>query len=159
MSMTLVDILRFVNILGCAIVQGTYTFEMVVVVSALNEAPTTLSAQIHRALFSHLPNRHMPPSGILGALAAIALLAFGGDSISTQAKVLYAVGIPFWAVTFGILVFASRPLDKKITRMVESGTVPEAEYKVARRQWDRLMFIRGPLGFVGFGLFIAAALS
>jgi hypothetical protein len=158
-SMTWVDILRFINILGCAIVQGTYTFEMVVVVSALKEAPTTLSAQIHRALFSHLPNRHMPTSGIPGGLAAIILLAAGGDNVSTQAKVLYAIAIPIWLVTFAILVFRSRPLDKKITRWVESGSVREEEYQVARRSWDRLMYTRGSLGLVAFGLFIAAALS
>ncbi len=152
------DVLRFLNLVCCGIVTGTYTFEMVVVIPAVNAAPTKLSAQIHRALFSHLPNRHMPPCGITGGLAAVALLTFGGDRVSPRAKQLYARGLLAWIPTFGILVGLSRPLDKKITGWVET-TLPEDEYPAVRKQWDRLMYARGPLGLLGFSLFVAATLA
>ena len=150
------DVLAFLNLLCCGIVQGTYTFEMVVVVPALSAAPTPLSAQIHRALFSHLPNRFMPWCGIIGGLSAGYLLAFG--DVSGTAQVLYAIGIVPWVVTFVILVGFSRPIDKTITHWAER-TLPEDQYPATRKRWDRLMYTRGPLGLIGFSLFIAAALS
>ncbi len=156
--MTLVKVLRFLNLMGCGVVQGTYTFEMVVVVPALNEAPPELSAQIHRALFKHLPNRFMPWFGTVGGLSALALLLFGGDEVSPQAKRLYALGAPFWFSTSVILLRLSRPIDKQISTWVET-SLPESEYPATRKAWNRLMYIRGPLGAAGFASFIAAAVS
>jgi hypothetical protein len=72
--------------------------------------------------------------------------------------VLYAVGVVCWITTFVILAGFSRPIDKKITGWVET-SLPEAEYPATRKAWDRLMYTRGPLGLIAFGLFIAAALS
>jgi hypothetical protein len=151
------DVLVFLNLLCCGIVQGTYTFEMVVVVTALNDAPTELSAQIHRALFSHLPNRFMPPLGVIAGLSALALILFD-DDLTDTATALYAVGIPCWVATFVILVGMSRPIDKKITHWAET-SVSEAEYPATRKRWDRLMFARGPLGLAAFSCFIAASVS
>jgi Domain of unknown function (DUF1772) len=152
------DVLVFLNLLCCGIVTGTYVFEMVVVVPATGAAPPLLSAQIHRALFSHLPNRFMPWLGITGGLAAVALLVFESDSLSDSATVLYAVGIAFWLCTFVILVGMSRPIDKQITQWVETN-FPESEYPAVRRRWDTLMFTRGPLGLAALACFIAAPLS
>ena len=151
------DALVFLNLFGCGIVTGTYTFELLVVVSATNTAPPALSAQIHRALFSHLPNRFMPWMGMSGGLAAIALLIVE-DGLSGTATALYAIGEVFWVATFVILVGMSRPIDKKITRWVET-SFPEEEYPATRKHWDRLMFVRGPLGLAAFALFILATLS
>ena len=151
------DVLVFVNLFCCGIVTGTYTFEMVVVVPATNAAPALESAKIHRALFSHLPNRFMPWLGIAGGLAAVALLLFEGD-LSDTATLLYAIGVASWVATFVILVGMSRPIDKKITEWVET-SFPEAEYPATRKRWDRLMFTRGPLGLAALSLFIIASLS
>jgi hypothetical protein len=151
------DVLVFINLLCCGIVTGTYTFEMVVVVPATNAAPPLLSAQIHRALFSHLPNRFMPWLGIGGGLAAVALLLFADDLTGT-ATALYAVGVACWVSTFVILVGMSRSIDKQITEWVET-SFPEAEYPATRKRWDRLMFTRGPLGLAAFSCFIVAAIS
>ena len=152
------DVLVFLNLFCCGIVTGTYTFEMVVVVPATNAAPPLLSAQIHRALFSHLPNRFMPWLGITGGLAAIALLVFESDSLSDTATILYAIGAACWIVTFVILVFMSRPIDKQITEWVET-SFPETEYPAVRRRWDQLMFTRGTFGLAALACFIAAPLS
>ncbi len=152
------DVLRFVNILFCGIVTGVYTFEMVVVVPAVNAAPTQLSAQIHGALFLDLPNRFMPWLSTIGGLVALFLLALGGHHVSSQAQILYAIGVPFWLATFVILAGFSRPLDKKIAAWAE-GTVPADQYLVARKAWNRLMYLRGPAGLVGVSMFIAAGLS
>ncbi len=152
------DVLRFVNILGCGIVTGVYTFEMAVVVPALNAAPAGLSAQIHRALFKNLPNRFMPWFSTIGGLAALFLLAFPDSHVSSQAQILYAIGAPFWIATFIILAGFSRPLDKQISAWAET-TVPADQYLVARKAWNRLMYLRGPAGYVGLSMFIAAGLS
>lgn len=136
---------------------GVYTFEMVVVVPAVNAVSTLESAKIHKALFSHLPNRFMPWLGMGGGFAAIALLLFE-DDLSDTATLLYGIGIACWAATFVILAGMSRPIDKKITEWVET-SLPEDEYAPTRKRWDRLMYTRGPLGVAGFSLFIAAALS
>jgi len=154
----LAALLRFLNLMGCGVVQGTYTFEMVVVVPALNEAPPKLSAQIHRALFKNLPDRYMPWFASTGGAAAVALLLFGGDRVSPPAKRLYALGLPFWFSTSVILVGRSRPLDRQISTWVET-TFPEDQYPAARQAWNRLMYIRGPLGAIGFSSFVAAAVS
>lgn len=152
------DVLVFLNLLCCGIVTGTYTFEMVVVIPATNAAPPLLSAQIHRALFSHLPNRFMPWLGITGGLTAIALLVFETESLSDTATLLYAIGAACWTATFVILVFMSRPIDKQITGWVET-SFPEAEYPAARKRWDRLMLTRGPLALAALACFAAAPLS
>lgn len=150
--------LVFINLLCCGIVTGVYIFEMVVVVPAVNAAPTQLlSAQIHAALFSHLPNRFMPWLGISGGLAAVALLLFE-DDLSDSATALYAIGVACWVATFVILVGMSRGIDKTITRWVET-SLPEAEYPATRKRWDGLMYTRGPLGLAALSCFIAAALS
>jgi hypothetical protein len=151
-------VLRFLNIVGCGIVQGTYTFEMFVVVSALNEAPPELSAKIHRALFKKLPDRYMPWFGTTGGLAALALLLFGGEKISPTARRLYAIGAPFWFSTSIILLGQSRPIDKQISAWVET-SFPEEQYPAVRKKWDRLMYTRGPLGAIGYSSFVAAARS
>ena len=39
---------------------GTYTFEWIVVTAAAKGLPPDRSAQLHDALFHHLPNRYMP---------------------------------------------------------------------------------------------------
>jgi hypothetical protein len=151
-------VLRFLNIVGCGMVQGTYTFEMIVVVPALNDAPPELSAKIHRALFKKLPDRYMPWFGTTGGLAALALLLFGGDRISPTARRLYAVGAPFWFATSIILLGQSRPIDKQISTWVET-SFPEDKYPAIRQKWNRLMYMRGPAGAIGYSAFVAAALS
>jgi hypothetical protein len=151
------DVLVFVNLFCCGIVTGVYVFEMVVVVAAVDAVPTQLSAQIHAALFSHLPNRFMPWLGISGGLAAIALLIFE-DDLTDAATTLYAAGSLCWVGTFIILAGMSRPIDKKITGWVET-SLPDGEYAATRKRWDRLMYTRGPLGLAAFSLFIIAVLS
>jgi len=152
------DLLESINLFCCGIVTGVYVFEMVVVVSAVNAAPIELSAQIHRALFSHLPNRFMPWLGVGGGVAALALLAFEEGGLSPTATVLYAVGTVCWFTTFVILVGISRGIDKKITVWVET-SLPEREYPATRKRWDQLMYTRGALGLVAFSLFTAGAMS
>lgn len=152
------DVLLFVNLLCCGIVAGTYTFEMLVVVPAASAAPPALSAQIHRALFGHLPNRYMPWLANAGALAVVALLAFESDRLSDTATLLYAIGFVCWTVTLVILVAMSRPIDRQITQWAET-EVPEKEYVAARRRWDHLMFTRGPFGLAALCCFVAASLS
>jgi uncharacterized membrane protein len=153
------DVLAFINLLGCGLVQGTYTFEMVVVVPALRGERTQASALIHRALFSHLPHRYMPWSGVSGGMSALALIAFAGHHITSTARILYAIGFALWSLTFYILVAKSRPLDQKITEEQLAGEMDPAVYAVDRKAWDRLMYIRGPLGAIAFALFIIATLS
>lgn len=152
------NVLRFLNVVCCGIVTGTYTFEMVVVIPATNGATAEQSAQIHRALFKNLPNRFMPWFGIAGGASAIYMLARPGDQVSKRARGLYAIGVPAWLATFIILLGFSRPLDKKISTMAENG-VSESEYWPARKAWDRLMWTRGPLGVLGLTTFAAAALD
>lgn len=152
------DVLRFINVLGCGIVSGTYTFEMVVVVPATNAAPTSLSANIHRALFKNLPNRFMPWFGTSGGLAALVLLIAGGHHVSSEAQIFYAIGAPFWIATFIILAGFSRPRDEQISEWAES-TIPEDQYWRVRKEWNRLMYLRGPCGVIGFSMFICATLS
>jgi hypothetical protein len=154
----LYNLLRFLNVVCCGIVTGTYTFEMVVVVPATNAAPADRSAQIHRALFKNLPNRFMPWFGITGGASAVYMLARPGDGVSERARRLYAIGVPAWFATFIILVGLSRPLDKRISTMAETH-VNEDEYWPARKQWNRLMFIRAPLGLLGLSAFTAAAVT
>lgn len=152
------EVLRFLNLMGCGVVQGTYTFEMLVVVPALNQAPPKLSAQIHRALFKNLPDRYMPWFGTIGGLSALGLIFFGGDHVSPKARRLYALGAPFWFSTSVILLRHSRPLDKQISEWVET-SFPEEEYPAARKAWNKLMYTRGPLGAIGYSSFIAAAVA
>jgi hypothetical protein len=152
------DLLRFLNLVGCGMVQGTYTFEMLVVVPALNDAPPELSAQIHRALFKKLPDRYMPWFGTIGGLSALGLLLFGGDEVSPKAKRLYALGAPFWFSTSVILLRQSRPIDREISNWVET-SFPADQYPAKRKAWNRLMYTRGPLGAVGFSSFVVATFS
>jgi hypothetical protein len=153
-----IKLLRWLNVVGCGVVQGTYTFEMIVVVPALSEAPPELSAQIHRALFKHLPDRYMPYFGTIGGLSALGLIFFGGDQVSGKAKALYAIGAPFWFSTSVILLRESRPIDKQISAWVET-SFPADEYPAIRKKWDGLMYRRGPAGAIGFGSFVAAAIN
>ena len=154
----MIKLLRWLNVVGCGVVQGTYTFEMLVVVPALNEAPPELSAQIHRALFKKLPDRYMPYFGTVGGLAALGLIFFGGEHVSGRARALYALGAPFWFSTSIILLRESRPIDKQISEWVET-SFPADEYPAVRKKWDQLMYKRGPAGAVGFAAFTAAAIS
>lgn len=155
----MIKLLRWLNVVGCGVVQGTYTFEMVVVVPALSEAPPELSAQIHRALFKKLPDRYMPYFGTIGGLSALGLVFFGGDQVSGKAKAFYALGAPFWFSTSVILLRHSRPIDKQISAWVESSSLPVDEYPAVRERWNQLMYRRGPAGAVGFGSFVAGAIS
>ena len=150
------DALIFLNLLCCGIVTGTYAFEMMVVIPATSSVPDQLSAQIHGALFSHLPNRYMPWLAISAGISALALLFFA--DVTDTGAVLYGVGSAAWAATSVILVGFSRPLDKQITDWART-QVPEGEYAAARKKWNRLMITRGPLGLLSFSCFIAASLS
>lgn len=72
-----------------------------VVVAATNTAPPLLPAQMHRALFNDLANRHMPSLGLIGAVAAAALFAFG--EITDMPRLVYALGFGCWMVALAIL--------------------------------------------------------
>jgi hypothetical protein len=100
----------------------------------------------------------MPYFGTIGGLSALALLALGGDQVSPAAKRWYALGAPFWFSTSIILLRHSRPIDKQVSEWVET-SFPEAEYPPVRRAWNRLMYMRGPLGAVGYSSFVAGAIS
>lgn len=154
----MIKLLRWLNVVGCGVVQGTYTFEMIVVVPALNQAPPELSAQIHRALFKNLPDRYMPYFGTVGGLSALGLIFFGGEQVSSRSRALYALGAPFWFATSLILLRESRPIDKQISNWVET-SLPVEEYPAVRKKWNGLMYRRGPSGAIGFGSFVAAAIN
>jgi hypothetical protein len=151
------EALRFLNLLCTGVVSGTYVFELLVVVPALAAAPEGLSAQVHRALFSHLPNRYMPLVGVTGGMAAALVLVLD-ESVTGTARALYIAGLAMWGVTFVLLAGFSRPIDKTIARWGETD-LPAGEYGPIRAAWDRLMMIRGPLGLAAFACFIVAALE
>jgi hypothetical protein len=150
------DALVFLNLFCSGIVVGTYCFELLVVIPATRAVPSLLSAQIHGALFSHLPNRYMPFLGVMTAVGAVALLAF--EDVSDTARLLYGLGLAAWAGTLVIVAGFSRPLDKQIVAW-EQTALPEEDYAVARKKWNTLMVMRGPLGVAGFSCFLAASLS
>jgi hypothetical protein len=151
----MIDALRFANLFLFALVAGTYTFEWLVVSSAVRPLPRDRSAQLHDALFHHLPNRYMPWAGGGGGLAALALIVAGDQSDTST--LLYSAGFTL-VFASAIVTFAlSRRVDKQIS---EVAAHPDpALYDPLRHRWDQLIALRAPLGLLGFACCIAAALA
>jgi hypothetical protein len=151
----LVDFLRFANLFLFAIVMGTYTFEWLVVSRAVRGRPPERSAEIHDALFHHLPNRYMPWAGITAAIATAILIVLGRQSGLSTA--FYAAGLVL-GLTSAVTTFRfSRKIDLEISAWRSDPT--SGDYSSLRRRWDRLIAFRAPLGQLGFACFVVATLA
>ncbi len=151
----LADVLRFANLFLFAIVIGTYTFEWIVVSSAVRGLPPERSAQLHDALFHHLPNRYMPWAGAGSGVAALILIILQRQPGTSTA--FYVAGFVL-GLTSAVATFRySRVIDVKISAwLADPGS---ADYASLRRRWDRLIAFRAPMGLLGFACYVVATLT
>jgi uncharacterized membrane protein len=151
---TWLDVLRFLNVLGAAIMAGGQLFVFMVIIPVKRRWPVNLSVQCHQAMLHTLPDRYLLPAGQASGLCAIALLFLQHDlsKLPVLLRILGIMGLVGVAIT-------SEAFNKPTNRVIltwSSDQVP-ADYPRMRDRWDRVHMIRTAFGMLALVSFLAAS--
>ncbi len=152
----LLDVLRFINIFGWAIVAGGIGMVFMVVIPGMRRMKAAESLQVHRAMLSDLLDRYLPLANTIACIAAILILILYRN-LTTVTIISYITGlVASLLVTVPGILFKI-PTNRKFARL-DAGMVPE-DYPELRQRWDTIHILQTLSAAIALACFIIAALA
>jgi len=150
----MIEALRFINVLGAAIMAGGQLFVLMVVIPIKRQWDERRSVELHQASLHTLPDRYLLPAGVISGLAGLLwlVLEFGSDRWATWLTLVGLLGIVGTAVT-------SQRFNKPTNRTIlgwSLDAIPPG-YAEIRDRWDRVHTIRTASGLLALTAFLLAA--
>lgn len=152
----LLEALRFVNIVGGAVLIGAMFMEFAVVLPTFRRLSPAVAVPFLGTMGPQAW-RVMPPFGVASGVAAAAILVFRYGELSTRAIVLTAVGLAFTGCAVASNLFFYLPVEKQMRSFAPEATREEyarALTRLTTRHVVRLVFFSA-----GFVCFVLAALE
>jgi hypothetical protein len=150
----LLDVLRFVTILGAALSAGGLVMVHVVVEPILRTFPLDQSVLLHQ-VWDGPPHHYMRPAMISAGIAGILILILGPGLVSTMG-LLTLGGIAGALGVFLTSELGNVPINKKIGHWTLDSIPPN--YAQIRARWRLYNGIRMTSAMTGLLCFITAAL-
>jgi uncharacterized membrane protein len=150
----LLDVLRFVTIMGAGLAAGGLIMVHVVIEPILRTFPLDKSVLLHQ-VWDGPPHHYMRPSTITAGIAAVVILILGPNLLSPSA-LLTIGGI---AGSFGVFLtseFGNVPINKKIGHW-KIDSIP-SNYSQIRARWRLFNGLRTTSAVVALLFYITAAL-
>lgn len=152
--MTLLDLLRFLNIFCAGIATGTWVATQLGLIPARKELPPERAIELFHVTEREIARFNAPlvaTSGIIALLILILRLSPTGTS-----ALFTAVGCASTVGAGLISILLNMPIRRKIASW-PAGSIPP-EYPEIQKTWDRGNLARTALGLVAFASYVLSAL-
>lgn len=151
----IIRVLRFVNLLGAAILAGGQVFVLAVIIPVKRHLPAGQSVRVHQTMLDELPDRYLRPAGAISMVAAALTLLLQPDR-SRVGTLFTLLGLLSGA---GVVV-TSEQFNKPTNRLLRGWSTdsPPETYPALRDRWDAVHAARTACGLLALAWYIAANL-
>jgi hypothetical protein len=152
----LVQVIRFVNILGCAIMAGGQVLVLFGAVPVKRRLPARAAVELHQEMLHDQVDRFLLPAQIVSSICAILLILLRRQS-TASARRLYKLGM---VGAVGVAVTSER-YNKPTNRVILGWSLDDIppNYPQIAERWDRVHALRTLSGVWSLVCYISAGLK
>jgi len=152
---TLVDVLRFLNLCMSGVVAGGMVVVAIAILPARRQLPTASAVVLHQVTTRNI-DRLMPLSTVLSGVTAVLLIgALSGGSGGARTSLV--VGAAATAAIVLLSVGLNMPVNRRVARW--SPEAPPADHEAVLTRWNGVHRARSVLAVVALAAYVIAAIA